>query len=247
MAATQKWNDRPNKYNNDEDLFHVIRQVIPTTGTHNVLCLPGYSFRWERNLAEQNTLRNWQFYGLQPDGEGRDQLAVNGFELNHEYKLKGIETRFHSHSMSKLCKLRLENYVYQTDKTFSIIYADWMGGWYHRTRTTIETIFRRKLLHDGGLLMFTAQINCARSEPKTNGFASLVTYYNANAVRNVDPKIETIGEQDLKVGATSIDSIVKNAGSTRGYDLTLAHLGRYKGDRKAHDMFTFSYVCNKQK
>ena len=247
MAATQKWNERPNKHNNDEDLYHVIRQVIPTTGTHNVLCLPGYSFRWEKNLAEQNTLRDWQFYGLQPDRQGREQLFTDGATLNHTYKVKGIATRFHSHAMTQGSKLLFERYVQHTDKTFSIIYADWMGGWYNTPQQSIETVFRRKLIQDGGLLIFTVQINCARSEPKTKGFHDLCVYYNSNKIPPEDPKLSIITETNLTVGAQSIDSIVKGSAASRGYALTLAHLGRYKGDRMGHDMFTFSYVCNTQK
>lgn len=247
MAATQKWNDRPNKHKNDEELFDIIRQVIPPTGTHNVLCLPGYTFRWEEVLASQNTLRDWQFYGLQPDRAGREKLTEHAYDLNHFYAQKGIATRFHPHALTKSNKLRLEEYVCNTDRTYSIIYADWMGGWYGVTQRTIDTIFRRKLIQDGGLLIFTIQIKCARSEPKTNGFAGLVAYHNTNKDISTDSKLDVVKDVNIRAGARSIDTIVKMSGGAQGYALTLAHVGHYKGDRKAHDMFTFSYVCNRKK
>jgi hypothetical protein len=245
MAATQNWAVRPNKYNNDQELYDVIRQVIPINGTHNVLCLPGYSFRWEEALVKQNTLRDWQFYGLQPDKQGREKLTEHAYTLNHEYKQQGISTRFHPHALTPGNKLELQTYVKYTDRVYSVIYADWMGGWYDVSRDTMETIFRRRLLANKSVLIFTVQLKCARSEGRTKGYEKLMVYYNSNVQQLCPAKIANTVPADYKAAAQSVDTILATAGKSRGYNLTLGHIGHYKGDRKKQDMFTFTYACER--
>ena len=247
IAEKSNWVDRPNKRANDQHQYRVINQVLPVDKEHKCLVLPADAWTWEYNLASMNPNRTWLFHGLQPDKVDRANLHDKGYKFNQlfhdKYKSK---TTFITEKSKTGKGLWLENYVVKTNNKFSLIYADWCGGWFYKCADTTKAIFNRDLLEDESVLILTFQPNETRSEHTSGAFENIRVYYNTEKPK-VDLKFKDIQREDHKMAACSVDAIVKLQAANENYALTLAHFGHYLGDVKKHNMFTFTYHVKKNK
>ena len=219
------WDNAGDKRINDHRLYNIINKKMKRKKTISMLSFPSDKWIFERKLIEKcNTPFNFHSIERNKDMLKKSKVTVRKLKKKHEQHTFWTPRK----------EISLQEYIPTTDKTFDIIYTDWMGTWSKEKEKDIHTLFENKVINKNALLIFTIMLSRG-SKCTIDKLKNMIDYDQLSLPINSNRTSD-----NFKAKTIGLTNLIRKIGDSNGYHVKLSDLNEYKGRTQPELSFVFN-------